>query len=487
MNEFSWLNGCEPATPKVPIEGQLRRNKPYPVATGNAERTKHFLQLNEKWIKFGHSLRKGATSKESHGEKTIAWNPIRQVSGFGNYVQSCMINQTVYPSYTSLIGGMHQRAVGLGLQGFQNLLFSLKLPYDSPMAMNVLYKINEASMFGAYENSIDLAELYGTTPFWDTLGEKYSLDAKGMLPFDLYYKVNPDLTKKATVEEVSSESIGEILMEDPSFFHRRTIFNSETKWKAPTLDWSEIRKKLVHVGGKYNGLLKSIQPTATSSIVLGFFPSIEPITYLMGKHKVIFGEYIIILFRLVRKLIKMNLWGEEVRDAIKTGKFHELPQIPENLKQLFKTAWLIDYRAIILMFYHAQMTSDQTTSMNLWTTIEKLSQAQLANPKIWTPEKKQELRLRQLRKIVDMIYFGSTICGTGLSTLVYYLHKNFVAPTDLSSFTVATTIAVTNSEQVTHSDVGGNSITKVKKGNMETYTDAIVFDPSVETGCGPCG
>jgi ribonucleotide reductase alpha subunit/transcriptional regulator NrdR family protein len=449
FNNFHWLNvGLQKRTPWTLKPKDLKEQYPKRARSimWEADKRKWILSLNEKWIQFGKTTVKGlnyqiqpTTSSSSPSsssststpktkeKKTIAWDIVRQVSGFVNFITCSMINQTVYPSYCSLVGGLHQRAVGLGMQGAQTLFVSLDIPYDSPMAANVIYKFKEAALYGSYENSLDMAALYGVAPYWaQTNGLKNSLDAKGILPFHLYEEVNPELAKKTPLEEVSVESAEDIIKRDPNFFERKTLFNSETLWNAPELNWDHISKRLIQLGGKYNSLLTCQQPTATSSIVTSSSPSIEPFMYLMGKQKTITGEYVTITTRLIRKLIKMGQWNPENKEAICSGNFQNM-NLPKHLKQLFKTAWLMDPRSIIQLFFHGQVMTDQSSSMNLWQTEIKLRE----NFEV-DAETKHILRKKKLKTILDMILYGATVCGVGGKTLCYYLFKNFVAPTNLS-------------------------------------------------------
>lgn len=427
---FNWLNICVDGR-----EDTESKQKPLPSKTRKYESPLDTFNNNiKKWATLEESLTK--TKGKSDVKRTVAWNLIEQVSGFGNFFLSCIINQASYPSYDSMVGGFNQRAVGLGCQGFHNTLVLLDLPYDSPMAANLIFKIKEAFLFGSYQNSIDLAELFGRTPYWDTV-EKYtekkvSLDAKGILPFDLYYDFNPKLNaKQFTKEEVSTKSVTHLLEEDPNFFHHVRLFNSETLWNAPNWPWDSVRERLKKVGGKYNMQLITAMPNATSSIVTGNNPSHEPPMNIYGKQKTTSGEFTVISPTLINSLIKIGKWNKEAREQIEKGNFQKM-DIPQDLKDLYKTAWDIDQKSLILLYFHAQVMTDQSQSMSVWYLIESLSKEEEEDTNVWTVEMKSTLRLMQLKKILDTIMYGATVCDTGLKTLAYYSYKGITAPSNLA-------------------------------------------------------
>lgn len=469
FDEFNWLNSTsaihfnasiiDPEIPKRALQYFGAE-----IATCNVE--DFVLDTHKRWLHFEElgKIENDIKNATHAPKKIIAWKFMQQLAGFGNYLLSCIINQTSYPSFESLIGGMHQRSVGFGCQGFHDLLVKLKLPYDSPMAANLLFKIKENLLYGAYSNSIDMAKIFGITPYWETVnkavGKNCSLDARGVLPFDLYYEFNPNLKKRMRVEEVSSKSVKDLLNEDPNFFYHERLFNSETTWKAPDLNWELHRNRLKKVGGKYNMNLQTAMPNATSSIVTRNNPSHEPPMNLFGKQKTVTGEYRIIPRDLVLELIKMGKWDSETRLKIENNEFQSL-DLPKEFKELFRTAWEIDPKSIILMYFHGQVVTDHSQSMNMWQVLEKIDESKEYDSNIWTAEMKATLRRLQIKKILDIIIYGSTVCQVGLKTLSYYLHKDFIAPSNLTEIIKLT-------EEYTLNEEAKKKIGLAKSDNLVT-------------------
>ena len=127
-----------------------------------------------------------------------------------------------------------------------------------------------------------------------------------------------------------------------------------------------------------NSLLLAIAPTATIASIAGVYECIEPQVSNLFKRETLSGEFLQINTYLVRDLQARGLWDEETRDAVKRaeGSVQDIPEVPGDLKALYRTAWEIPMRSIIDMAADRGAFIDQSQSLNLFVespTIGKLS------------------------------------------------------------------------------------------------------------------
>lgn len=223
------------------------------------------------------------------------------------------------------------RNIGLGLMGLQDVFFRLGLPFDSPEARKISTKIQEEIYFAALDASCDLAIKKGAHPaFPETRA------AKGILQFDLWGIVPEDRAR-----------------------------------------WDDLKEKIKKHGLR-NSLMIAIAPTATIAAIAGSYECIEPQVSNLFKRETLSGDFIQVNKYLVKALKSAGLWTEEVRQKIKIaeGSVQDIPEIPDNLKEIYRTAWEIPMRSLIDMAADRGAFIDQSQSLNLFMespTIGKLS------------------------------------------------------------------------------------------------------------------
>lgn len=241
-----------------------------------------------------------------------------------------VVDINYYPTEAAARSNAKWRPVGLGVMGLQDVFFKMRLPFDSPEAAALAERIQEEIYFGALSTSNELAEAHGPHPaFPDTRA------ADGDLQFDLW-GVTP--TKK---------------------------------------EWGDLKKR-VKAHGLRNSLLIAIAPTATIASICGAYECIEPQVSNLFKRETLSGEFLQINHYLVRDLKARGLWTEEIRNKIKIeeGSVQGVPQIPADVKALYRTAWELPQKALIDMAAARGPYVDQSQSLNLFMadpTIGKLS------------------------------------------------------------------------------------------------------------------
>jgi len=265
------------------------------------------------------------------GAVTVDWAKLQGTLRMAVPFLDRVIDLTFYPSQQAAESNPRWRPVGLGVMGLQDVLFALRLPFDSPAAREVSARIAEEIYLTALEASADLAERYGPHPeFAQTRA------AAGQLQPDLW--------------GVSGTQAG--------------------RWKA-------LRTRVAATGLR-NSLLIAVAPTATIASIAGCYECIEPQVSNLFKRETMSGEFLQVNTALVTELKALGLWSEQVRDEIKRaeGSVQGIAALPAGTRELFRTAWELPQRALIDMAAARGPFIDQSQSLNLFLaapTIGKVS------------------------------------------------------------------------------------------------------------------
>jgi len=213
------------------------------------------------------------------------------------------------------------RNIGLGVMGLQDVFFQLRLAFDSDEARKLSAKIQEEIYFAALNASCELAKAKGAHPaFPETRA------AQGLLQFDLWGVV-PDDTER----------------------------------------WEALRDRIKEFGLR-NSLMIAIAPTATIAAIAGSYECIEPQVSNLFKRETLSGDFVQINKYLVLELKKIGLWTDEIRQKIKLseGSIQNIAEIPNELREVYRTAWEIPMRSLIDMAADRGAFIDQSASLNLF-------------------------------------------------------------------------------------------------------------------------
>lgn len=241
-----------------------------------------------------------------------------------------IIDLNYYPTPETRESNMSTRPIGVGVQGFADLFMSMNMPYESDAAIKMSAIIMETIYFGCVEMSCELAKQLG--PYEKISGSPFS---DGRLQFDLWLAEN----QKSGSRVITSG-----------------------KWNWPKLK-NDIKKY-----GMRNSMLTALMPTASTSQILGNTECFEPVTSNLYSRKVLSGTYLLANKYLQTELIKRGLWNEDIRTEIikDRGSIQNIKEIPDEVKQVYKTMWEIKQRAVIDHALARGPYVDQSQSMNLY-------------------------------------------------------------------------------------------------------------------------
>ena len=227
---------------------------------------------------------------------------------------------------------LRHRPVGLGIMGFQDALYKLRIPYASEEAVRFADTSMEAVSYHAIRASTDLAEERGRYSSFEG-----SLWSQGILPIDSIARLE--------------EGRGGYLQMD----------------RSSTLDWDSLRARVKAVGMR-NSNCMAIAPTATISNIAGVSQSIEPCYQNLFVKSNLSGEFTVVNPYLVNDLKEQGLWDEVMVNDLKyyDGSVQAIDRIPQELKDLYATAFEVDARWLVEAGSRRQKWIDQAQSLNLY-------------------------------------------------------------------------------------------------------------------------
>ena len=271
-----------------------------------------------------------------------------------------IIDLNFYPVEEARYSNMKNRPIGMGVQGLADAFFKLRLPFDSEGARRLNKEIFETIYYAGLSASADLAKEQGAYESYE--GSPIS---QGILQFDMW-GVKPS-----------------------------------ERW-----DWNTLRGKIKTYGVR-NSLLMAPMPTASTSQILGNNECIEPVTSNIYTRRVLSGEFAMVNKHLVRDLMALGLWNEEMKDRIiaHNGSVQYIPEIPADLKELYRTVWEIKQKSVLEMAADRGAYIDQSQSLNIHmedTNFGKLSSLHFA---AWKLGLKTGMYYLRTRPAVDAIKF----------------------------------------------------------------------------------
>ncbi|NCN69599.1 MAG: ribonucleoside-diphosphate reductase subunit alpha [Rhodoferax sp.] len=227
---------------------------------------------------------------------------------------------------------LRHRPVGLGLMGFQDSLYEMRLPYASEAAVQFADESMEAICYYAYWASTELARERGKYSSY-----KGSLWDKGVLPLD-------------TLDMLASARGGYVEVD-----------------RSSTLDWEALRSK-INQDGMRNSNCVAIAPTATISNIIGVDASIEPCFGNLSVKSNLSGEFTIINSYLVRDLKRLGMWDDVMVMDLKhfDGSLKPIDRVPTEIQSLYATAFEVETKWLVEAAARRQKWIDQAQSLNIY-------------------------------------------------------------------------------------------------------------------------
>jgi ribonucleoside-diphosphate reductase alpha chain len=274
-----------------------------------------------------------------------------------------VIDRNYYPVKEAENSNFRHRPIGLGVQGLADTFIKLRMPFTSDEAKALNQEIFETLYFAALTASKDEAKDEG--PYESYKGSPIS---KGEFQHNLWGIKDEELSGR---------------------------------W-----DWTALRKD-VKKHGVRNSLLVAPMPTASTSQILGNNECFEPYTSNIYTRRVLSGEFIVVNKHLLEDLVNLGLWNEDLKQELMraNGSIQQLDNIPDEIKELYKTAWELSMKDIIDMSRQRGYFIDQSQSLNLF--MEGATMAKLTSMHFyaWKSGLKTGMYYLRTKSAVDAIKF----------------------------------------------------------------------------------
>ena len=274
-----------------------------------------------------------------------------------------VIDRNYYPVKEAENSNFRHRPIGLGVQGLADTFIKLRMPFTSDEAKTLNQEIFETLYFAALTASKDMAKDEG--PYESYKGSPIS---KGEFQHNLWGIKDEELSGR---------------------------------W-----DWTALRKD-VKKHGVRNSLLVAPMPTASTSQILGNNECFEPYTSNIYTRRVLSGEFIVVNKHLLEDLVNLGIWNEDLKQELMraNGSIQQLDNVPDEIKELYKTAWEMSMKDIIDMSRQRGYFIDQSQSLNLF--MEGATMAKLTSMHFyaWKSGLKTGMYYLRTKSAVDAIKF----------------------------------------------------------------------------------
>jgi ribonucleoside-diphosphate reductase alpha chain len=341
-------------------------------------------------------------------DKTFDHERLFQITYTATRNLNRIIDRNYYPIKEARNSNMRHRPIGLGVQGLADTFVMMRIAFDSDEAKKLNKEIFETIYYAALTCSKDLAKTEGHYESFPG-----SPASQGILQYDMW-KVQPS-----------------------------------NRW-----EWDLLKDEIKQYGLR-NSLLLAPMPTASTAQILGNNECFEPFTSNMYMRRVLSGEFPIVNKHLLRDLVQLGLWSNDMKNKIMihNGSIQNIDEIPDNIKDIYKTVWEIKQKDLIDMAADRGAFIDQSQSLNIF--MESPTYAKMTSLHFYAWEK-------------------------GLKTGMYYLRSK--AGADAVQFTV---------------DKSSAAVPNIQTEQAETHTISEEINPEVISqlscsldnpeGCEACG
>lgn len=306
----------------------------------------------------------------NHIKPKFNYDKLEEVASILTQNLNNIIDYNYYPIDSTERSNLRHRPIGIGVQGLPNVFYEMGVPFDSVDAKKLNEKIFEHIYYGSMKRSMEISKereqlfikLKSFMKETDTL----------RFPND-YYTLKDELN--ATQEELDR------LFKSDKYYGAYSTFEGSPAsqgllqfdlWDSKPSDnmldkWNNLKQDIIKYGLR-NSLCVAPMPTASTSQILGNYECFEPVMSNIYSRRVLAGEYVVINNYLIYDLIDYDIWNEDLKDKIiaNDGSIQNISEIPQFIKDRYKTAWEIKQKNIIDMSVDRGKYICQSQSLNLF-------------------------------------------------------------------------------------------------------------------------
>lgn len=270
-----------------------------------------------------------------------------------------VIDINFYPTEKCKKSNLSHRPIGIGVQGLADAFVLMDIPFHSEEAKTVNKLIFETIYHAGLERSNELAinreKIIRETSISDLTENSYDKEY-------IWSRLNNRFEGSQSLCGAYSSFIGSPASEG--------ILQFDMWSKEPTpnrYDWVTLKKNIIKHGLR-NSLLVAPMPTASTSQILGFNECFEPFTSNLYSRRTIAGEFVVVNKYLMRELINIGMWNEQIKNNIiaNKGSIQQLSLLPEHIRNKYKIVWEIPMKHLIDMAADRGAFICQSQSLNLW-------------------------------------------------------------------------------------------------------------------------
>jgi ribonucleotide reductase alpha subunit len=290
------------------------------------------------------SFIKDSAKKGKGKDKEFDYEKLHEVTKVITNNLNKVIDINFYPTEKTRVSNLRHRPIGIGVQGLADTFILLDIPFNSPEAIAVNRLIFETIYHAALEQSNELA-ISRRRDFADT---SFTEDEIRLL----------DESRRGSY----SSFIGSPASQGILQYDMWSVIPTPGRY-----DWAKLKDSIISHGLR-NSLLIAPMPTASTSQILGFNECFEPLTSNIYSRGTLAGEFIIVNKYLLRELIDLGLWNEQVKNNIiaNKGSIQQLTNLPEHIRNKYKIVWEIPMKQLIDMSADRGAFICQSQSLNLW-------------------------------------------------------------------------------------------------------------------------
>ena len=293
-----------------------------------------------------------------------------------------VVDINVYPVIETELSNFKHRPIGVGVQGFIDFLYKLRIPFESDEAKKINREIFEKIQYFCLlaSNKLakerhDMLESEDFQKFFETNidyerdilrnSKKYTDRIKYLSQYFTYAEIENWVKNKGKPKYYGSYLSFRNSPLDNGVFQFELA--NEKSYYIESESWDILREEINKYGVR-NSLCVALMPTASTSQIMGYNECFEPITSNIYTRRTLAGDFVVINKYLVRDLEKLKLWSKEIKNEIisDNGSIQNIEIIPSYLKLIYKTAWEIKQKAIIDLSSDRTPFVCQTQSMNLF-------------------------------------------------------------------------------------------------------------------------
>ena len=287
-------------------------------------------------------------SKFVKEDKTFDYDKLHEVTKVVAENLDKVIDINFYPTDKTRVSNMKHRPIGIGVQGLADVFALMDIPFHSDAAKGVNKLIFETIYHASLEQSMEIAR-----------DRSIIMKEKGIL-YDSLCNYEDKIRDKSFCGAYSS-------FEGSPMSKGIFQFDMWNVTPSSKYDWTILRKDIIQFGIR-NSLSVAPMPTASTAQILGNNECFEPFTSNIYTRRTLAGEFIIVNKYLMKELIELQLWNDEMKNTIiaNNGSIQNIDSIPDSIKEKYKIVWEIPMKHVIDMAKDRGAFICQSQSLNLW-------------------------------------------------------------------------------------------------------------------------